>query len=66
MFQHLYPFLMGQQLWLLQQQQALLVVVASTPRTLQVAKASNRNIVVGNLGPVMTGTQTASPLNVGR
>lgn len=32
----------------------------------QVARARNQQVITGNLGAVTTGTQTASPVNVGR
>jgi len=43
----------------------LLVLSRGVPSRTQSAKASNQNIVVGNLGVVTTGTQTATPVNVG-
>ena len=50
------------------QQQAqrlfLFAIGVTRPFVLQQARASNRSIIVGNLGAVSEGTQTASPLNV--
>ena len=53
----------------LAQSQFLLGIVARSHNniissSLQSSRAGNRNIVVGNLGPVITGAQDANPLNV--
>lgn len=67
----LFPtMLIGQGALILQQLQQVNVALLSMPlvlrRRTQVASASNRNIITGNLGAVLTGAQNASPLNVGR
>lgn len=51
----------------LSQSQALYLFTLSTraARRVQSAKAANQNIVVGNLGVITTGAQTATPVNVG-
>jgi len=36
---------------------------ATRVRRLQKAKASNQNVIVGNIGAVRTGAQNASPVN---
>jgi hypothetical protein len=58
----------GQGTALLQQLQRInlaLMVARLTSGRVQKASAANRNIIVGNIGAVRTGTQDASPLNVG-
>ena len=57
------PVLIAQAMML--QQLQWINAALTAPQRLQVARASNRNIVTGNIGPVVTGTQNASPLNVG-
>ena len=53
---------------LLVQQQAqrlfLYSIGVTRPFVLQQSHAANRSIIVGNLGAVREGAQTASPLNV--
>ena len=63
-----FTVLPGQGTALLQQLQRINVVLLGmiiTPGRRQSARASNRNIVVGNLAAVTTGAQDASPINVG-
>jgi len=58
------PFQMAQMQFLvnLTGQLGFIGVMSST--RVQVARASNRNIITGNLAAVTTGIQTASPVNV--
>ncbi len=51
----------------LSQSQALFLSVqmAAAQHRTQRAKATNQNVVTGNLGVVTTGVQTANPINVG-
>jgi hypothetical protein len=57
------PFQMAQMQLLSSQLQMLSPLVFAAARV-QVARASNRNIITGNLAAVTTGVQTASPVNV--
>jgi hypothetical protein len=36
----------------------------SRRRANQIAKATNQNVIIGNIGATTTGAQTASPINV--
>lgn len=59
------PLYMAQMQLLSMQLQAVNLINFSSPESRQVANASNRNIIVGNIGLVTTGPQTATPVNVG-
>jgi hypothetical protein len=61
-----FTVLPGQGTALLQQLQRInvaLIVARLAPGRTQRGRASNRNIVVGNIGAVATGVQNASPVN---
>jgi hypothetical protein len=56
-------FAQGQGAFLLVQFQNINRALFFAPRRIQRAKASNQNVIVGNLGLVRTGDQSANAVN---